>query len=357
MKDKRKIFYLTIHLVLILILAGCNMPGAGGDATPTINVTQAYQTIEARLTEAATLTPAQSATPTPAPTTPAPTATQAALATTPAPAQVSPSPTSGVANTTCDQAAAGSPIDVTIPDNTAMQPGQAFTKTWRLQNTGTCTWTTAYSIAVFSGDAMGAPASVPMPKDVPPGQSVDISVDLTAPGSAGTYRGNWKLRNASNAWFGIGPGAASEFWVQIVVSGSVTGTPGTVTPTGTAASTPGTQATGKKVLSPGDQLNLDNGTLGGGAGDDIAFNFNPDGDMILAPLSSAVIGAYGQARPSLANCQAATLSAAPVTEAQFQNDLYLCYRTDLGLYGLLLLRGFKQEDNTLTVEFLTWAAP
>jgi hypothetical protein len=260
--------------------------------------------------------------------------------------------------TSCDQAAAGSPnIDVTIPDNTVMQPGQSFTKTWRLQNTGTCTWTTAYSIAVFSGDPMGAPASVPMPKEVPPGQSVDISVDLTAPTTAATYRGNWKLRNASNAWFGIGPGGAAEFWVQIVVNTSITGTPGTPTPTGTVAPTPSVQASGKKVLAPGDQLNLDNGALGSGAGDDISFNFDANSALALAPLSSAVFGVYGQAQPSLANCQATSMSAAPITEAQFQKDLFVCYRTNLGLYGFLLLKNFKQGENTLTLEFLTWSTP
>ncbi len=31
--------------------------------------------------------------------------------------------------------------DVTYPDNTRLNAGEKFTKTWKLQNVGTCTWT------------------------------------------------------------------------------------------------------------------------------------------------------------------------------------------------------------------------
>src|SRR5688572_2187376 len=36
--------------------------------------------------------------------------------------------------------------DVSIPDNTRLEAGEKFTKTWKLQNTGSCTWT-GYTIA------------------------------------------------------------------------------------------------------------------------------------------------------------------------------------------------------------------
>src|SRR5512143_3278895 len=32
--------------------------------------------------------------------------------------------------------------DVTVPDGTSYAPGTTFTKTWRLKNIGSCTWTT-----------------------------------------------------------------------------------------------------------------------------------------------------------------------------------------------------------------------
>src|SRR5215211_5720715 len=53
--------------------------------------------------------------------------------------------------------------DVTVPDNTRLTAGEEFTKTWKLQNTGSCTWTD-YTIAFVSGDRMDAPDSVPVPE-------------------------------------------------------------------------------------------------------------------------------------------------------------------------------------------------
>src|SRR5688572_33446410 len=36
--------------------------------------------------------------------------------------------------------------DVTVPDGTQLSAGEVFTKTWRLQNRGTCTWTPDYML-------------------------------------------------------------------------------------------------------------------------------------------------------------------------------------------------------------------
>jgi hypothetical protein len=111
--------------------------------------------------------------------------------------------------------------DVTIPDGTVVAPGSTFVKTWRLQNNGSCTWTTSYSAVFTSGSQLGAPAVVNMPTSVAPGATVDVSVNLTAPSAAGHYRGNWKLRDGSGNIFGVGSYANSVFWVDIIVSGSV----------------------------------------------------------------------------------------------------------------------------------------
>jgi hypothetical protein len=110
--------------------------------------------------------------------------------------------------------------DVTIPDNTRMEAGKSFEKTWRLKNSGTCTWSTSYAMVFSSGSQMGGPASVAMPKSVSPNGTVDLKVTLTAPTTNGTYTGNWKLRNASGVHFGLGTKADQPFWVKIIVGSS-----------------------------------------------------------------------------------------------------------------------------------------
>jgi hypothetical protein len=107
--------------------------------------------------------------------------------------------------------------DVTVPDDTRMDPGQSFTKTWRLKNSGTCTWTSAYSVVFNSGNSMGGPTSTSLLVSVPPGGTVDISIDLTAPLTSGIHRADWLLRNAEGAFFGIGSEGDSPFYVQIIV--------------------------------------------------------------------------------------------------------------------------------------------
>jgi hypothetical protein len=113
--------------------------------------------------------------------------------------------------------------DVTVPDGTRFDPGATFRKTWRLRNIGTCTWTTAYTLVFDSGTQMSSTASVAFPTTVPPGQTVDVSVDMTAPNSAGHYIGYWKFKNAAGALFGIGVNANRSWWVEINVNGTSTG--------------------------------------------------------------------------------------------------------------------------------------
>jgi hypothetical protein len=149
---------------------------------------------------------------------------------------ITPVPTTPTPGSGCDKAQFIA--DVTVPDGTLFTPGATFKKTWRLKNVGTCTWTTGYSLVFSSGEKMGGPTSAPFPTSVAPAQTVDLTVNLTAPAAGGTYRGNWMLKNASNAVFGIGTTASNPFWVEIKVSGP-TATPGTPSPTPTGVtSTP-----------------------------------------------------------------------------------------------------------------------
>lgn len=165
-----------------------------------------------------------------------PTATVTGTPPTPTPTSTAPTPTSTVAPSSCDKAQFIK--DVTVPDGTTYAPGTTFDKTWRLKNVGACNWTTAYQLVFYSGTQMGGPSALSFPKSVAPGQTVDLTVTLTAPNAAGSYRGYWMFKNANGALFGIGYQANKPWWVDIKVSGTVTATftttPATSTPTATA---------------------------------------------------------------------------------------------------------------------------
>ena len=113
--------------------------------------------------------------------------------------------------------------DVTIPDGTVLSPGTTFVKTWRLRNTGACTWTTSYDLVFVSGDRLGASEVIDMPANVINGQVIDLPVTMVAPAGSGSYRGNWKLRDASGILFGVGK-TSSTFYVDIRVASQETST-------------------------------------------------------------------------------------------------------------------------------------
>ena len=124
-------------------------------------------------------------------------------------------PSPGSQEADCTNAAAYV-ADVTIPDDTELAPGEAFVKTWRVSNEGTCSWGTGYSLVFEDGDLMGATPAIPFVQTVAPGTEVDLSVPLVAPDSAGVYRGNWKLQSPTGTLFGSR--GDYPFYVQIVVS-------------------------------------------------------------------------------------------------------------------------------------------
>ena len=233
----------------------------------------------------------------------------------------------------CDRAGAGNPIDVTIPDDSLIAPGQGFTKTWKLVNTGSCTWTTAYSVSFFYGDRMDGPESEALKETVLPAQSVEISIEMFAPQAPGTYQGNWKLMNPTGVLFGIGPNGDSPFWVRIIVpenpANTATVTPGftptfstTESPSPTATTTPPVQASGEISSIPGDSIDLDTLTLNSGD-EDLAYQVDSNNYHWLAPQIGAMIGVYSRLEPSLEDCQSAGMSTAPIAVESLSVGTYL----------------------------------
>lgn len=107
--------------------------------------------------------------------------------------------------------------DVTIPDGAELHPGEPFTKTWRLQNSGNCPWTVDYGAVFVAGDKLGGSTDIPISEIVEPGANLDLSIRMQAPISTGSYRGSWMLRDPQGDSFGVGSAGGTAFWVQIEV--------------------------------------------------------------------------------------------------------------------------------------------
>ncbi len=108
--------------------------------------------------------------------------------------------------------------DVTYPDDSQVPAGTSFTKVWRLRNAGSCPWTPATLLVFDRGDPLGAPTETTFTNvEVPPGATVDVAVDLTAPNAPGTYQGFFKLRAPDGTAFALGADGQTAFWVRIRV--------------------------------------------------------------------------------------------------------------------------------------------
>ncbi len=214
MNSKRTLVILTVLVLPAMLLSACGS-SAGNQA---VIATSVAQTVQAQnlLTQQAQITPTNLSA--------AATDTAPALTGTVPPGETLPAPPTapsngGSANNFCT--ASASLAGETVPDGTIVSPGSVFTKTWRITNTGTCTWDSSWKIVYVSGDLLGAAGVFNFPQPAAPGQTVDVPMVLTAPQENGTYTGYWELESKWGAYFGVGDNN-SPFWVSVVVG---SGTP------------------------------------------------------------------------------------------------------------------------------------
>jgi len=89
-----------------------------------------------------------------------------------------------------------------LPD---LDPGERFQKGWRLRNTGTCTWDSAYFAAYVRGNTPAAQMGGQPTRivgEVRTGQTYDLWVNLQAPDQPGVYVGYWQMHNDARTAFG-----------------------------------------------------------------------------------------------------------------------------------------------------------
>ena len=193
MQKQLKIFGVQLlTLISLIILSACG----NRNATPTLDAaavyTQAVQTVQAGLTETAISLPTNTPTETELPTfTPEPTleATYTLI----------PTSTNSVPPTLPSESNGdkGEWLSQSPGDGTTIYANQAFTTTWVVKNIGTTTWNKNYQLRFYLSDPVlrFGGVDIKFPRDVKPGDTVDLSVAMTAPSTAGDYTTVWVLTN------------------------------------------------------------------------------------------------------------------------------------------------------------------
>ncbi len=193
MLKRRKLSIIAV-LVLLVIIPACEISFNGGsDNSERITIEQTMQAL--RQTQTAAAANAEQ---------PAPIADEGKPAEDDKP-EIKPTKTPDP--TPCNRSKM---TGETIPDSTQFDKGDAFTKSWTLRNDGRCEWTTDYKFVFVDGDRMGGAASQNLLSSIEPGESVTLSVDLTAPSTDGEYTGVWRLKDDKGEFFG-------NYWVTIYV--------------------------------------------------------------------------------------------------------------------------------------------
>ncbi len=228
MTKKQTLAGLTLLVIASLILAACSAQQATPDA-PTVDAnaiyTQAAETVQAGIAQTEAVQP-----PTAAPTeTAMPTNTmdpniaaaltatskavlQPAEATaTVAPGQPTLTKAAVVSVPTATSAVVAPPPKATgdkaelvgqdPADGSTAGQGDVITMNLTLKNTGTTTWSTAYTLVYYAGDRMDSPADFNMPHEVKPGETVTLVFALKAPSSSGNKTIIWSMRNADGVNF------------------------------------------------------------------------------------------------------------------------------------------------------------
>jgi len=189
---------LILLLLFTLALTGCNLPDSAAISEEKLDIkmTEIVLTVYAELSQTAmaielaatptfTNSPEPTATDTPQPSlTPTETFTDIPLPTNTD--TQTPTPTS-------DKPCLRANLETkSIPDGTVIFIDKIFTQTFRIKNTGSCTWNPAFELRFAGGDLLNASASILITDTtIPTWGYANGDVLMKAPSTPGTYKGFW----------------------------------------------------------------------------------------------------------------------------------------------------------------------
>lgn len=91
--------------------------------------------------------------------------------------------------------------DITIPDGTQADIGEAMEKKWEVENSGTCNWISGYTLRLVAGGSLGAnPEQALYPALA--GSKVTIQINFLSPTAPGNYKSAWQAFGLDDKPFG-----------------------------------------------------------------------------------------------------------------------------------------------------------
>jgi hypothetical protein len=190
---------LIVAIFITTLIAACGSSDAPTEPTPDVAAvrTSAASTVVSQFTLTAAVF-----TPTPSLPTEEPLATEEAITTGTQPAAAHTATTPGSTSILCDSLGYDPlTVDVNVPDNTIMSPGQDFIKTWRVKNVGSCPWGAGYVLAYAGYETNMSGQFIAVTEVIQSGQEVEVSVQFKAPTQAGSYLSAWSMRNPAGVFF------------------------------------------------------------------------------------------------------------------------------------------------------------
>jgi hypothetical protein len=236
--------------------------------------------------------------------------------------------------------------------------GETFQVEWPIKNTGNCTWDSTYALVFANGDQMAASSSTPLSSSVDPGDSIVLSLQMTAPSQPAIYLSLWKLEDGNGQLFGMDnpPNAPLRVKIEVVQS----------------ANNPSNPAV---TAVPEISLNLPN-TLSNGVGETMLTNqcfdlvegqevscSDPEGDIkysystVMGGTFRSVNGTLNsdsyENAPSESDCESEAYYGMPV----FLNEgnKYFCIETEVDgdtVYGWVKPTSF--DSGGMTLNYLLW---